>query len=158
MCRVFPLVLVMGGLTLAAGCGKGSGLVPVEGRVTLDGKPVKEVIVNFQPINDTPGNGALGSTDPDGRFTLTDARGEAGVYAGEYKVIFYPALPAGVKEGDPADVVGVARGRNVPAIYLDVNHTPLRATVPQGGGTFEVILTKSGKGAAAKIAPNTEGR
>ena len=39
---------------------------------TFEGKPVKEVIVNFQPTGDTQGNGALGSTDADGRFTLME--------------------------------------------------------------------------------------
>jgi hypothetical protein len=143
----------MGGLLLAAGCSKGPGLVPVSGRVTLDGKPVKEVIVNFTPIGDTKGTGSLAATDPDGRFTLADARGKAGTYVGEYKVYFYPALPASAKEGDPADVVGAVRGRTLPGIYFDLNQTPLRATVPEGGGTIEVILTSSGKGATTKTTP-----
>jgi hypothetical protein len=154
MRRLFLLGLLSLGLLPLAGCNKDPGLVPVSGRVTFEGKPVKEVIVNFQPAETTPGNGALGGTDADGRFTLTDSRGQRGAYAGEYKVLFYPALPAGVKEGDAADVVGGrVRGRSIPEIYLNVNSTPLRATVPAGGCTVEVILTKTGAEATTKVTP-----
>lgn len=155
MVRWIPIAGLVGGLLLAAGCGGKPGLVPVSGRVTMEGKPVREVIVNFQPIGDTPGTGALGSTDSDGRFTLTDSRGKAGTYVGAYKVIFYPALPAGIKEGSPADVVGAAFGKTLPGIYLDVNLTPLEATVPPGGGTIDILLTKSGKEATTTTTPGT---
>jgi hypothetical protein len=142
---------------LAVGCGKGSGLVPVSGRVMLDGQPVKQMVVTFTPVGDTPGLGALGHTGDDGHFTLTDARGETGAYVGEYKVYFYPGA-AGAKTDDPGvDVVTPPRRTNVPAIYLDGNQTPLRAKVPPGGGTIEVILTKSGKGATTKTTPKGEG-
>jgi hypothetical protein len=153
MRRLFLLALLSLGLLLA-GCNRGPGLVPVSGRVMFEGKPVKEVIVNFQPAQTTAGNGALGGTDADGRFTLTDSRGQAGAYPGEYKVLFYPALPAGGKEGDAADVVGGGfRGRSIPAIYLNVNSTPLKATVPPGGCTVEVILTKTGAEATTNVTP-----
>jgi hypothetical protein len=83
---------VLGVLVLTVGCSGGSGLAPVTGRVTLDDKPVPNMIVNFTPLGETAGNGALGHTDADGRFTLLDARGEAGAYVGEYKVSFYPGV------------------------------------------------------------------
>jgi hypothetical protein len=154
MRRLTSLTLLAAGLAITAGCGDGGPkLVPVEGRVTLDGKPVKEMLINFQPVGNTHGTGANGMTDADGKFTLIDSRGGTGAYAGEYKVSFYP--PLGRKtEGDPStDVVDDGSKRGLPKIYLDGDKTPLRATIPEGGGTAEIILTASGKDTAVKFQP-----
>ena len=54
----------------AAGCGGGSGPVPVRGVVKLDGQPVANAAVVFVP--QTPGGReAYGSTDANGAFRLT---------------------------------------------------------------------------------------
>lgn len=140
-------------MVFATGCEKKPALVPVQGRVTLDEQPVKDMMVNFTAIGETQGSGALGATDGDGKFTLMDVRGGEGAYAGEYKVSFYPGGTR-TNAGDPADVVGAARSKDVPAIYLDGNQSPLRATVPPGGGTVDVFLTKTGKGGTTKVTPN----
>jgi hypothetical protein len=62
------LVLAMGG------CGSGQNLAPVSGQVTLNGKPVAEIAVTFQPVasegNNAPGPTAVGVTDSDGRYSL----------------------------------------------------------------------------------------
>jgi hypothetical protein len=145
---------ILAGLVAAAGCSdSGPKLVPVEGRVTLDGKPVKEMLINFQPVGNTHGTGANAMTDADGKFTLMDSRGDTGAYAGEYKVSFYP--PLGRKtEGDPSiDVVNDGSKSGLPRIYLDADKSPLRATIPEEGGTAEVILTASGKNTAVKFQP-----
>jgi hypothetical protein len=140
------------GISLLAGCSKKSPLVPIAGRVTLDGKPVASMIVNFTPLGDTDGNGALGYTNDDGQFTLLDARGETGTYVGEYKVSFYPGLSPN-KQIDPRlDVISVPSKGALPAIYLDPNHTPLIARVPKGGGSIDLLLTRTGAGATAKTS------
>ena len=41
----------------------------------------------------------------------------------------------------------------IPRIYLDGEKTPLRVTVPEGGGTAEIILTPTGKGATVNFQP-----
>src|SRR5262245_53655961 len=55
-----------------AGCGRKSNVVPVSGKVTVNGQPLANVAVNFGPL--TGGlDGAYasyGKTDADGRFTL----------------------------------------------------------------------------------------
>src|SRR5262245_30272320 len=89
--RSFPMRLVLpfvllGGLAAVSGCARGPNLVPVSGRVTLDGKPVTEMIVNFTPLGSTEGTGAIAGTDGDGRYTARDARGGQGAHAGEYMV------------------------------------------------------------------------
>src|SRR5262245_5494917 len=138
---------------LAAGCSRASPLVPIAGRVTLEDKPVPNMIVNFTPLGETAGNGALGCTNDEGKYTLLDARGEAGAYIGEYKVSFYPALSRN-KQVDPAlDVISVPSKAGLPSIYMDPNLTPLRANVPKGGGTIDLVMTRTGSGAPAKPAP-----
>lgn len=71
-CRLL-LVLALGCL-LHCGCGgRGYQLAPVSGRVTLDNKPLADVVVNFQPRqegNATPGPGSFGKTDAEGRYWL----------------------------------------------------------------------------------------
>jgi hypothetical protein len=57
----------------AAGC-QGE-VVPVSGRVTLDGKPLANAVVTFQPIGSGPSaetttTGSVGRTDSEGRFVL----------------------------------------------------------------------------------------
>jgi hypothetical protein len=58
----------------AMGCGSGQNLAPVSGQVTLNGKPVAEVAVTFQPVasegNNAPGPTAVGVTDSSGRYSL----------------------------------------------------------------------------------------
>lgn len=75
-------------ITLAAGSliltGCGSGLVPVSGLVTLDGKPVEGATVTF--ITEDGTQSASGQTDASGNFTLSDA-GKPGVRPGTYKVL-----------------------------------------------------------------------
>jgi hypothetical protein len=154
MRRLSALAILAAGLVSAAGCGdSGPRLFPVVGRVTLNGKPVREMLINFQPVGNTHGNGAHAMTDTDGRFTLSDMRGGEGAYAGEYKVSFYPAL--GTKqEIDPSiDVVNDGSKSGLPRLYLDADKSPLRVTIPEGGGTADVILTGSGKDAAIKFQP-----
>jgi hypothetical protein len=62
-CLLLPLV----------GCG-GGGYVPVSGTVQLDGQPLADAKLIFEPIGDSAGNTAgspsYGRTDADGRYTL----------------------------------------------------------------------------------------
>jgi hypothetical protein len=146
-------ILLASALTLAFGCSRSSELMPVNGRVLFDGKPVPNMIVNFTPLDDTAGNGALAHTDAEGCFTVLDARGDAGAYAGEYKISFYPGVGRSNQTDPRFDVVSVPRQGGLPAIYLDPNQTPLRATIPQGGAAMEVLLTRSGAGANVKLTP-----
>jgi hypothetical protein len=68
--RVLVGLAVMVGL----GCGGESyRLAPVSGRVTVNGKPLANATVTFQPIGSAghdPGPGSYGRTDADGNYTL----------------------------------------------------------------------------------------
>lgn len=75
-------------------------LVPVVGRVYLNGKPLPKAQVFTQPVRRSC-RGAMGIADADGRFALrTDVEGDflEGAYAGEHRVIVWgidPNAPSG---------------------------------------------------------------
>ena len=80
------------GLTLvvALGCG-GKRLAPVSGTVTLNGQPLANATVNFQPIA-APGSidagiGSQAKTNDKGEFTLTTSTGENGAVVGKHRVM-----------------------------------------------------------------------
>jgi hypothetical protein len=90
------VILLAGGAALIlAGCGKASNIVPVSGRVTMDGQPLAEARVTFQPIGDWqnpyPGPASYGVTDSNGYFTLTlmDS-GQSGAMVGKHRVTITP--------------------------------------------------------------------
>jgi hypothetical protein len=74
----------------ASGCGSaGGGLVPVEGIVTLDGKPLADIQVMFdQPeLGPKENIGYTGRTNTEGRFTLRPTgKDETGAPPGKYRV------------------------------------------------------------------------
>jgi len=61
-------------LLVLAGCGSGGKIAPVSGTVTLDGKPLANALVAFQPIatagKPNAGMGSTGKTDANGKYTL----------------------------------------------------------------------------------------
>jgi len=117
----------------------------------MEGQPVAEIIVTFTPTGETLGNGALGGTDTTGCFTLSDVRGGEGARVGEYKVSLYPT-PTSDKAGLPTDVVS-SGAAGIPDIFMDPNHTPLRATVPASGAEIEVALATHGKDSTVQVKP-----
>jgi len=87
--------------TWAAGCNKQppDSSLQVSGTVTLDGKPVEGAVVNFIPIDQTPGGGASGTTDAAGRYLLQPRRRGEGVVEGKYRV----RIARFVSHEDPSD-------------------------------------------------------
>ncbi|MCA9068925.1 MAG: hypothetical protein KDA84_08385 [Planctomycetaceae bacterium] len=71
-------------LVLLAGCGKDEyPLASVSGKVTCNGKPLKDVIVVFQPTGDStnkdfPGKAASGMTDENGEYFLSTFKPTSG--------------------------------------------------------------------------------
>jgi hypothetical protein len=72
-------------LVLLLGCG-GSGpeVAPVSGRITVDGQPMENVDIVFQP--DESKSPSYGRTDKDGRYTLVYKRGQDGARLGWHSV------------------------------------------------------------------------
>ena len=139
------------------GCGdNGPALVPVSGKVTLDGKPLALKNVRFVPEPGTPGQGAGANTDAEGRYTLLSVRPGAtrdtpGTPPGAYKVVVAePMFPIETKmpeqTGDaPAPAIGLPDPRKrakpvIPAAYTSPEATPLKVTVPSNGGVIDLEL------------------
>lgn len=70
-------------LPALTGCG-GPKLVPVNGTVTIDGKPVDGATVTF--VSDDGKHSFSGSTDASGNYSLQEGE-KTGAYPGSYKVI-----------------------------------------------------------------------
>src|SRR3954468_24446876 len=75
-------LLVSGAVFVAMGCGGKGKVAPVSGIVKLNGKPVGDVAVTFQPVatdtSNAPGPAAFGVTGADGRYTVKLITGDAG--------------------------------------------------------------------------------
>lgn len=142
--RRFPWVLTAMLVMVAAGCSPdGFRRVKVKGVVTLEGKPLANADLRFLPLADR-GDEAIGLSGADGSFTLASARhGIAGAVPGEYAVIVN--LPEfELQPVDPAEGTAVAppAGKNpIPAVYRSQSQTPLRVTIPEGGGSITIELT-----------------
>jgi len=73
------------------GCASGERpLYPVKGTVTVGGKPAKDVVVRFHPLNEPTAypQPSQALTAADGSFSLTTYRTDDGAHAGEYAVTF----------------------------------------------------------------------
>ena len=92
-------------IAVASGCGDpGPRLVPVSGKVTLDGVPLAHKTIQFIPETGTPGSGAGATSSADGAYELIATRGGAlvdhkGACPGTYKVVVVePMFPPEVKK------------------------------------------------------------
>lgn len=127
-----------------AGCGGDGKLAPVSGVVKLNGKPVADVELLFQPeagdSTKSPGPPATGVTGPDGRYTLKVV-GEAktGATVGKNHVLFSGKASAedfsedGKKRGKPAV--------SIPPRYS--NEAKMEFDVPRGGTSSADFELKS---------------
>jgi hypothetical protein len=99
--HVIGLVLIAGAAT---GCEGRVKIVPVSGKVTLNGRPLPNASVEFLPIVDgvtmvAPGSAA--ETGPDGVYSLfVVGTGEPGAAVGRHQVTVY------VREGGPPAQTG----------------------------------------------------
>src|SRR5438128_1071777 len=121
--RAVPIILCACGLLALAGCGSRFKLLPVAGKVTVDGEPLTHFRLSFVPDvdkgNTTPvacGARINEQGEYDVRTLAVQASdGGSGVPLGWYKVIVV-ILP-----GDPEP--------NFDGKYTDVNKTPLSVEV-----------------------------
>ncbi len=77
-------------MVLACGCGPRK-FVPVSGKVTLNGRPLANATVAFQPIGgENPletGAGSAGRTNDNGEYTLITTKGDKGAVVGKHQVL-----------------------------------------------------------------------
>ena len=106
------------------GCG-GDKLVPVSGAILLEGKPLQDAYVVFEPVVGDASQISSGKTDEAGAYVLTDTSGNAGCRIGEHKVLLTTVPPdAMADERTPLPV------DKIPPRYQS---DPLRFEVPELG-------------------------
>lgn len=160
-CTVLLATLIVG--LISSGCDRGPKIVPVTGKVTLDGKPMPFKSVYFFPDRSgaTEGNGAGGYTDADSNYYLISNTGgstsdQRGIQPGLYRVtIAEPAIPIDENSfskpvstdaaGDaPAAAVVLQPKKkskdSIPSVYSNPTSTPLVVTVPDAGGELNLEL------------------
>lgn len=93
MFNKLPWLFMIAGILVFPGCASKAKIVPVSGVVTMDGMPLANADVQFQPMatdgNSNPGYGSYGKTDAQGRYSLTISSQESqapGAVAGIHKV------------------------------------------------------------------------
>lgn len=77
------------------GCSSGNShdMAPVTGVVTLDGKPLANAKITFQPSGGGPTSSAF--TDSGGKFSLQTFGGAKGAVVTEHRVVIYSGRPEG---------------------------------------------------------------
>lgn len=128
---------------VSAGCG-GDGLerAPITGIVTVEGTPLASALVQFLPQPGTPGEGALGSSNAEGRFEVISSRDEDdGIPPGEYVVRVSrlmdadgSTIPVEAPQADFPDAV-----ESVPAPYSTIN-SPIKIQITAEGGEVKVEI------------------
>jgi len=118
-------------LMCIAGCNSGSGLSPVTGTVTLDGKPYPSAQVRFVPETGRP---SIGYTDESGVYSLIYIRDEMGAAPGSYRV---DITTVHISESDSDG--GKEPPEKIPAKYN--KSTDLKADVQPGENLINFDLT-----------------
>jgi len=114
-----------------AGCGgDGLVLVPVSGRVLIDGAPLTYGHVRFVPDDARPSGGHL---DKDGRFKLTYSDGRDGAVLGRHRVEIFAA-----------EVQGGAMHWHAPKEYRSFETSGLETTIDGEIDSVELNLTWKG--------------
>lgn len=131
----------MASLILVVGCGSGSRAVPVSGVVTLDGKPLSNAHVAFQPEatkgSMTSGAGSYGITDASGMYTLRMIdNDQSGAVIGTHRVEINLR-----QEGDDRDPKLRPPPKTLPAKYN--RQTELQFKVEPGGSSAANFDLKS---------------
>ncbi len=129
------------GLLVIVGCGDNDGLVPVSGKVTLDGKPLADAAVGF--FADAGGTPAVGTTDAQGNFTLSTHKPGDGATVGQNVVTVSKQsnLDAG-KEVEESEIVRMKN--ESPIKYFSPKTSDIKVEVKYGMEPV-VIDLKSGK-------------
>jgi hypothetical protein len=122
------------GLAAIAGCGRGISMAEVEGVVTLNGKPVEKIQVEFWPSKEGPRS--IGVTDSEGRYKLkTDDGTQPGAAVGKHSVVLHDVGIFGDKFlGRGAEDVDISNGQKprISSEYCDAARTTLQKEVVAG--------------------------
>lgn len=145
------LLTVIGVFSIGCG-GGGPGLAPVEGTIKLDGKPLKNAEVSFEPQLEAGEEGSVstGTTDENGHYELRYTLHKEGALIGKHLVKIRTAATTYDEEDNE-----VQSEEKVPAKYnANAKDNPeMTVEVESGGSTIDFDL----KGDGEIIQPDSEG-
>ncbi len=135
--RISGLLGFLIALAAIAGCSRGPEFAPVEGVVTINGRPMNDAEVVFMP---DPGAGTVGPTsagytDEKGHYSLATSKGQLGAIVGTHRVCIrdlttLPPPPILDAEGNRQRAARPAnpgpKGPRMPGAYSSSHATPLR--------------------------------
>lgn len=127
LCVLFVVVSV------AAGCGSNKPRAyPVTGKVTGSEKPLKGIIIRFQPVDGEKGVFSSGTIKDDGGYDLTTTDGRRGALPGKYKVVF--ALGSGAMQEAMAKMSKSPKKKSGPQMMRPGMKAPPGGFSSVGGG------------------------
>ena len=136
-----PLACLVGVLASSAGCGPaGPGkLLPVEGTVTIDGKPLTTGTVSFRPATDKGNTGTAepaGASHADGRYQVFTA-GRPGAPPVWYRILLVADQP-------DANNPSAAPKSLVPVKYREAKNSQLLREVVErpAAGAYDLKLAR----------------
>ena len=121
---------------MMTGCGRGPDLAEVRGQIELNGQPMPQLHITFQPVgtglaSETVGPASVGETDANGLFLLqTVATKRTGAVVGEHVVFIVPAAEAYHNDEDDAARLPGDATSQLPRQWRDGS---LRFVVPEYG-------------------------
>jgi hypothetical protein len=123
------ILLSVGGMLFLSGCGSKYDTAPVSGTVKMNGKPLANAALTFQPIGG--GMASTGITDASGRYTLTFLYSEdEGAIVTTHRVIIRTHRRANT-EDTSSDRADPSARDPIPRRYNDA--TDLTMEVPADG-------------------------
>lgn len=120
---------------VVAGCG-GPTFHRVEGTVKIDGQPIEDAAILFEPVAGGPA--AHGITGAGGRFSLKTVN-TRGVLAGDYRVAIIKQVISGVRADESLEPGGMRVTWLVPERYGSPATSGLTITVP--GESYDLETT-----------------
>jgi hypothetical protein len=130
-----PISCLACALLLSTAIGCSEKLPTVSGLVTIDGKPVPEGMISFQPV--TGGAIAVARINPDGSYAVKTGT-EAGLKPGEYKIAI--SAPKGIIPAPTPENPNPKIDRWVPLKYNDIEMSGLSINVTSGSTTHDLEL------------------
>jgi hypothetical protein len=138
-------------LLISIGCDdSGLNLVPVEGVILFQGRPLQDAGVMFMPVDSAQGPPASGTTDAAGKFTLATAN-RPGAVVGKHRVAISKADAFGaevpIEHMENPDLIRSRGVRvfqpkyHIPPQYAEVENSGLTATVNEDDNSFEFKLS-----------------
>ncbi len=126
-------------IAAVTGCGdSGPLLLPVKGKVTIDGKPATEGGVIFKDVN-KPTVQFAGAIEPDGTYSMIYGR-RHGAPLGKYRVAVIVTDTKKRPDGQPTGLPKTLSN----AKFSNPDRSPLEVEVKEGAGpeSFDLAVTK----------------